>query len=216
MQPDVSIQQQRSLRCVRTISTLQFLNNMENPYTRLDQAAACGDFARALAALADGAVVVLAPDTEYGETVAPIVSAVRAGHRAMVAHFLSRGANPNDGVDAVHPQRADMLQLLLDAGADVNRYLGPVIRQREFAPAPECLAVMVAHPGLNLGPVPEPESWWQPRSKHSKTLEEVLLACGPPRVEEAAMVAKEVRLADTNVHVTWILQLRSYSWHSSS
>ena len=153
--------------------------------------------------MADGAVVVSAPDAEYGETAAPIVRAVRTGHRAMLVHFLSLGANPNHGVGAVHPQRADMLQLLLDAGADVNRYLGPVIRQRE-APAPECLAVMVAHPGLNLGPVPEQENWWQPRSEHSKTLEEFLLACGPPRVEEAAMVAKEVRLADTNVFVIWL------------
>ena len=84
-----------------------------------------GDLPSAKAAVADGASVNekgMVP--AFGGTYLPLAAAVASKQRGVVVWLLSHGADPDgDGVMwyAAITSSADNLQLLLDAGGDVNR-----------------------------------------------------------------------------------------------
>ena len=93
---------------------------------RLVAACRIGDLPSAKTAVADGASV---NEAGWCNTTLPLVAAVLNEHHDVVVWLLSRGADPNgdcvmaNGADRVLAinNNATILQLLIDAGGDVNR-----------------------------------------------------------------------------------------------
>ena len=96
-----------------------------SPADRLVTACLNGDLPSAAAAVADGASVNQngrAPD--WGGTALPLRAALLSEHLHVVVWLLSHGADPNgDSVMqySVTRSSAAILQLLIDAGGDINR-----------------------------------------------------------------------------------------------
>ena len=98
---------------------------MSSPADRLANACEIGDLESVKAAVTDGASVneegwVL----DWVGTVLPLVAAVRNKHHDVVVWLLSHGANPNGEAvmaNGAGYSSAAILQLLIDAGGDVNR-----------------------------------------------------------------------------------------------
>ena len=85
-----------------------------------------GDVCAALAAIDSGASV---NDTGRASVWAsvpqmtPLAAAANSGHRSLILHLLTLGADPNGPLvmsNAVSSSTADVLGLLIDAGGDVN------------------------------------------------------------------------------------------------
>ena len=91
---------------------------------RLVTACYDGDLPSAEAAVADGASVHEKGMDQWGSTWLPLAIAVNKQNHAVVAWLLSHGADPN-GDEVVYSgafrSTAAILQLLIDAGGDVNR-----------------------------------------------------------------------------------------------
>ena len=153
---------------------------------RLIKACDNGDLPSAKAAVADGASVNekgTAPGV-LGLTVFPLAAAVDRNHDDVVVYLLSHGADPNgNGVMDVGAcfSTAASLQLLIDAGGDVNRECGG--RPPLFL-AVECnsvakVRVLLAQPSLDFTV-----------KFHGKTPEQYARHYGYPAL--AGMMAQEV------------------------
>ena len=97
---------------------------MNDSLVRLCEA---GDFPAVLAALAHGANVNERGRDTYRHRQPPLAAAVRGEHYSLVLHLLSLDADPNgDEVMgwAAWNSTPAILQLLIDAGGDVNRASG--------------------------------------------------------------------------------------------
>ena len=95
---------------------------------RLVSACVMGDLPSAKAAVADGASVnEKGAGPGWGSTQLPLAAAASMRHHDVVVWLLSLGADPNgDSVMhyGAHDSTAAILQLLIDAGGDVNRESG--------------------------------------------------------------------------------------------
>ena len=95
---------------------------------RLSTACASGDLPSAKAAVADGASVNEKGRVPgWGGSVLPLTTAVSERHFEVVVWLLSHGADPNGDKVMFHNaynSTATILQLLIDAGGDVNRKSG--------------------------------------------------------------------------------------------
>ena len=95
---------------------------------QLAQACLVGNVAEAKAAVHSGASVNDKGSTPYYGTITPLMAAVWRRHRDTIIWLLSLGADPNgDDVmrgGAVAGCGSGTLQLLIDAGGDVNRRSG--------------------------------------------------------------------------------------------
>ena len=100
---------------------------------RLVTACHTGDLPSAQAAVADGASIeavgkILVPGWHC--TMDPLAAAVFNGHRAVVVWLLSLGTSPTRGQVmwfGAGNSTPDILQLLIDAGGDVNRKSGGLV-----------------------------------------------------------------------------------------
>ena len=99
-----------------------------------------GDFCAAVAAIDSGASV---NDTGRAPVhvmsrLTPLAAAANSGHRSLILHLLTLGADPNGPLvmsNAVSSSTADVLGVLIDAGGDVNgRVEGDPRRPRVFQP----------------------------------------------------------------------------------
>ena len=91
---------------------------------RLVTACINDDLPSARAAVADGASVNEQGTAPWGDVVLPLRATVSKQHHDVVVWLLSHGADPNGGNVMFHGivnGTAAILQLLIDAGGDVNR-----------------------------------------------------------------------------------------------
>ena len=122
---------------------------------RLVTACVNGDLPRVIAAVADGASVnEKGEKPDWGEAV-PLVAAVHERHRDIVVWLLSHGADPNgDWVmyDCVRYSTSELLELLIDAGVDVNRLSGvrPPLFQSIANGDDDKMRVLLAAPALDF------------------------------------------------------------------
>ena len=82
-----------------------------------------GDFPSAVAAIRDGASVNAQGCDASGRLLTPLEAAVIAGHHAHVLHLLVRGGDVTGPLLVQHAAAYSnhiVLQLLIDAGGDVN------------------------------------------------------------------------------------------------
>ena len=122
---------------------------------RLVTACANGDLPSAEAAYADGATANEKGTTPGWGVVRPLLAAVKRKHYDVVVWLLSHGADPNgDAVmtSGVAHSTVDILQLLIDAGGDVNREsygeppLFPALRYKRE----DKVRVLLAQPSLDF------------------------------------------------------------------
>ena len=146
-----------------------------SPADRLARACYEGDLPSAAAAIADGASVNGVGIDQFGNKWLPLAAAVHREWRDVVVWLLSRGADPNgDAVMACGAiiKDASILQLLVDAGCDVNRHSGeqlPLFAAVEgyfFLENKDSVRVLLAQPSLALtvtfrrsGPVEFAREW---------------------------------------------------------
>ena len=154
---------------------------------RLMTACANGDLPSAKVAVADGASVNEKGKNQYGVTFLPLEAAALNKHRDhdVVVLLLSHGADPNgDGVMSwgAYVSTTAILQLLIDAGGDVNRKssgeppLFPAVRSYN---SKDNVRVLLAQPSLDFT-----------IKYNGKTPEQYALDNGKPAV--ADMIAQEV------------------------
>ena len=154
-----------------------------SPADRLATACDNGDLPSAKAAVADGASVnERGPPGCY--TYLPLAIAVRRQHHDVAAWLLSHGADPNGDSVMLHGARYStvaILQLLIDAGGDVNRYSGgaPPLYWAVAGNSEDRVRVLLAQPSLDL------TIKWD-----GKTPERYARAEGAPAL--ATMIAQEV------------------------
>ena len=152
---------------------------------RLATACYNGDLPSAKAAVADGASV-----NEKGKTPGwrfwglPLAAAVWKQHHDVVVWLLCHGADPNGDVVMFYGafnSTAAILQLLIDAGGDVNRESGgvPPLSAVPGRNSEDKVRVLLAQPSLDLT-----------ITYNGKTPEQHARDCGRPAV--AAMIAREV------------------------
>ena len=92
--------------------------------SRFVTACSDGDLSFVKAAVADGASVNEEGEDEYGGKQLPLAAAAAVNNYDVVVWLLSHGADPNGDVvmlNGAADSTAAMLQLLIDAGGDVNR-----------------------------------------------------------------------------------------------
>ena len=126
-----------------------------SPADRLVMACLHSDLASAQEAVMDGARVNEEGVGMLNERFTPLRAAVFVGQRNIVKWLLSQGADPNgSGVmhDGVWIEQPPTLQLLIDAGGDVNNTSGlwrPLFQVLESGQADE-LALLLAQPSLDF------------------------------------------------------------------
>ena len=116
----------------------------------------------------------------------PLAAAVITGHHDVVVWLLSRGADPNgDWVmwSCACNSTAAILQLLIDAGGDVNRESGGDLPLFSAAGSADRVHVVLAQPCLDVSV-----------TFHGQTLEQYARGPGFPML--ADMIAQEVSGAD--------------------
>ena len=154
---------------------------------RLVWACANGDLPAVKAAVAAGASVnekVKTPGV-LGVAVFPLATAVRWKQHDVVVWLLSHGADPNgDGVMAsgAYKSTAAFLQLLVDAGGDVNRESGgqpPLFGAVDGYNSEDKVRVVLAQPSLDCT-----------ITCYGKTPEQYARDCARPAL--ADMIAQEV------------------------
>ena len=118
-----------------------------------------GDVAAAKAAVTAGASVNAKGEARYGR-VLPLDAAIVGKHHDAVVWLLSEGADPNgDRIMSIgafsHASTARTLQLLIDAGGDVNRESGsprmPPLFNAVNGYNEETVGVLLDQPRLDLG-----------------------------------------------------------------
>ena len=122
---------------------MSFAAPSTSPADRLIGACWTGDLPLAAAAVADGAVVNEVGGDAYGGWL-PLTSAVYKKQPDVVVWLLSLGANPNGNRIMMHGAinaTAEILQLLIDAGGDVNRKTGGLVSRDSVGSSLLCMAV---------------------------------------------------------------------------
>ena len=146
-----------------------------------------GDVSTADAAIRDGANVNEAGSDHAGSRYTPLAAGIRSGHRSLVLHLLSLGADANGhGVMREAARRsADMLMLLMDAGGDVNMAsdgINPLLFSavgKYSSVREDVIKVLLAEPSLDLT-----------NKANGKTAEETAIASDKPAI--AALIRAEV------------------------
>ena len=138
---------------------------------RLTTACHHGDLPSAETAVADGASVNEAGWGPWGGAAPPLAAAVAEKHHDVVVWLLSHGAAPNGEwvmYDGARLSTAGILQLLIDAGGNVNRRCGPTRKQLPplfsamFANNEDTTRLLLAQPLLDVSLVSSsktPEQW---------------------------------------------------------
>ena len=114
-----------------------------------------GDLRSAKAAVADGASVNKEGTPADWVAAPPLAAAVARKHHDVVVWLLSHGADPNGCAvmfNGVHNSTADILQLLIDAGGDVNRNGGdrPPVFWAVYLDSVDKVRVLLAQPSLDF------------------------------------------------------------------
>ena len=126
-----------------------------SPADRLVSACFLGDVPSAKAAVADGAIVNAKGTTPFGVTQLPLSAAVFKARYDVVVWLLSVGADPNGDLVMWYGTRNGVpaiLQLLIDAGGDVNRKCGgsrPLERAVQRDIGDTLVPLLLAEPSLD-------------------------------------------------------------------
>ena len=148
---------------------------------RLARACWNGDLPSAKAAVGDGASVHEEGTASGVGSALPLAAAVFTKHNDVVVWLLSHGADPNGDRVMTYGARytsAAILQLLIDAGGDVNRKSGgelPLFTAVEYIKSEDRVRVLLAQPALNLTVKCDrktPEQW--ARDNHTPALADMI------------------------------------------